>query len=73
MLKVSPFEGPKIKVACYKSLQACHKIAGIKRPQAVENIDSETKKHILKGSDDGVYHLKLLGFWTSSIIQYSKN
>jgi hypothetical protein len=29
----------------------------------------------LKGSDDGVYHSELLGFffWTSSIVRYSRN
>jgi hypothetical protein len=24
------------------------------------------------GSDDGVYHSELMGFWTLSIVQYSK-
>jgi hypothetical protein len=30
-------------------------------------------KNILKGSDDGVSHSELLGFWTFSIAQYSSN
>jgi hypothetical protein len=29
--------------------------------------------YIIKGSDDGVKHSKLLGFWTLSIIRYSEN
>jgi hypothetical protein len=35
----------------------------------------ETRKHnsILKGSDDGVSHSDLLGFWTLSMVQYSRN
>jgi hypothetical protein len=30
-------------------------------------------KKIRKGSDDGVSHSELLGFWTFSIVQYSRN
>jgi hypothetical protein len=29
--------------------------------------------YILKGSDDNVQHPKLLGFWTLSVVRYSRN
>jgi hypothetical protein len=33
---------------------------------------SDMYESILNGSNDGVLHLGLLSFWTSSIVQYSE-
>jgi hypothetical protein len=32
----------------------------------------DISKYILMGSDDGVWHAELLGFWTFSIVGYSR-
>jgi hypothetical protein len=36
-------------------------------------LDSRRKDKIQNGSDDGVEYSELVGFWTLSIVMYSRN